>query len=128
MALALTAARFALRWWPVQRVQRELQRLPAAPRRRSVPTDAQHLARLIHLSVRVLPWHANCLHRSLVLWWLLDRRDVPADLRLGVRRVPGAAAPDFHAWIELDGQVVNDRTDIRELYSTFEPAGVGPAP
>jgi hypothetical protein len=26
----------------------------------------------------------------------------------------------FHAWIEFDGVVLNDRPDVRQLYATFD--------
>jgi hypothetical protein len=48
---------------------------------------------------------AFCLQRSAVATWLLRRRGVAAELVIGFRPVP----IDSHAWVEVAGQVVNDR-------------------
>jgi hypothetical protein len=127
LAGLLTLARLALSRWPLREVMPALRRSPAPGSTGAAPVDPARLALLVHHSTRLLPWRANCLHRSLVLWWLLDRRGVPAQLRLGVRRLPGADAPDFHAWVELEGRVLNDRPDIREHYSVFEAVTPGGA-
>lgn len=65
-----------------------------------------------------LPIDANCLARSLVLKRLLDRQGIDTDLRIGVRQYEG----DFeaHAWVEHEGRVVNDSTDIHEQYTAFQ--------
>ena len=50
----------------------------------------------------------RCLTRSLCLRWLLGRRGLPAQLRLGVaREADGLLA---HAWVELQGQPVGEET------------------
>ena len=53
----------------------------------------------------------DCLRRSLVLLYRLRRINVEADLRTGVKRKEGSFA--FHAWLELDGIVLND--DLNEV-------------
>jgi hypothetical protein len=83
--------------------------------------DARREARLVHLAARGAPWSGNCLHRSVVLWRRLQRLGTSGRLRLGVRARPGAR-PDFHAWVELDGVVLNDRPDIGELYRVLADA------
>ena len=57
---------------------------------------------------------ASCLPRSLVLWGLLRARG--AVIRLGVAQ---SAARGFaaHAWVELDGQPLNDASDVTERYA-----------
>lgn len=63
-------------------------------------------------------WKANCLQRSLVAWWLLRRRGLAPELRIGVTKgLEGALA--FHAWLELDGVVINDSPDVLIRYLPF---------
>jgi len=77
-------------------------------------------ARVTHYSW--LP--GNCLSRSLALHWLLRRHGHDADLRLGVSLDGGTFAA--HAWVELNGRVLNDRQDVATRYAAFErpPDGV----
>lgn len=68
----------------------------------------------------------NCLARSLVLWWLLQRRGIDSEIRIGVRRSRQGAGMEFHAWVEHRGAVINDAADIREHFATFDRAIVPP--
>lgn len=66
---------------------------------------------------------ASCLERSLLLWWLLRWQRIRGELRVGVTKdKTGMLA---HAWVEFEGDVVNDRPDIAEEYLTY-PDIVGP--
>lgn len=47
----------------------------------------------------------SCLHRSLVLWWLLERRGFEAALRFGARKHEGRL--EAHAWVEHAGAPVH---------------------
>lgn len=61
---------------------------------------------------------ANCLTRSLTLWWLLRRQGIVSDLRIGVRKTDGEF--QAHAWLEHQGQALNDAEDVGASYSPFE--------
>lgn len=64
----------------------------------------------------------NCLQRSLVLWLLMRRRGFEPDLRIGVAPPSSEEGVRFHAWLELDGSVINDRPTIaREFLPFGEP-------
>jgi hypothetical protein len=52
---------------------------------------------------------ALCLQRSLVLLWLLRRRGIESELRIGVRK--DGSALTAHAWIEMAGEFLNDSPD-----------------
>lgn len=118
--LALPLAALALRQWGLIRLQERLQRRPA--RRQVQPDDAHAQAERLSWAVQVAaaygPWPANCLQRSVVLCWYLHRRGLHGDLRIGVRRTDGDGL-DFHAWVEHEGRVVNDRRDVRDRYVVF---------
>jgi hypothetical protein len=131
--LLLPVAAFALRRWGLGRVQSALQRASEWPRRRAARRDgadrseaAQRLAWVVEVAARRGPWPANCLQRSVVLWWFLRRHGLTGDLRIGVRRRPGSPSGsrslDFHAWVEHEGVVLNDVPDVRARFATFDRA------
>ena len=62
---------------------------------------------------------AWCLQRSATATFLLRRAGFPAEMVIGVQRMPFAA----HAWVELGGEVANDRPGVREAYQVIERFG-----
>jgi hypothetical protein len=123
--LLLPLAALALRRSGLRRVQSRLTGHPfSRPRTIAArrPAEAARLAWIVKVSAMYGPWRANCLQRSLVLWWYLRRRGLDADLRIGVRRDRQSGLLDFHAWIEHAGKVINDRPEVRERYATFDQA------
>lgn len=48
----------------------------------------------------------NCLKRSMTLWFLLRRRGIPAELRIGSRITKGKF--EAHAWVQSGEAVLND--------------------
>jgi hypothetical protein len=71
-------------------------------------TDPTRVSRTVNAVANHLPIKAKCLPRSLTTWTMLRRRGVAATVRLGVR-VDRVA--DAHAWIEIDGQPLNEFID-----------------
>jgi hypothetical protein len=124
----LPAAAAALRRWGYNRVRAWLLRLPgAAPAPKGGADPAVVVGdvwAMVHLAARRGPWRPNCLQRSITLWWLLHRRGVATELRFGVRPGAGGGVPAFHAWVEREGRVLNDRADIAREYLPF--GGVPP--
>ncbi len=57
-----------------------------------------------------------CLQRSAATACLLKRYGVPAFMILGAQQVPFKA----HAWVEVDGRVVNDKPYMREMYAVLD--------
>jgi prolyl oligopeptidase len=57
-----------------------------------------------------------CLQRSVALTMLLRRYGFTADLVIGARIVPAK----FHAWVEINRIVVNDRPYVDQLYRELE--------
>jgi hypothetical protein len=60
----------------------------------------------------------NCLTRSLFLQWLLRRRGVNAELRIGVRKEQGQF--EAHAWVEYEGRPINDAPDVSKRFAPFD--------
>ncbi len=57
-----------------------------------------------------------CLQRSAATTWMLRRHGVSAQLVIGAQQVPFRA----HAWVEVNGCVVNDKADIGTLYEVLD--------
>jgi Transglutaminase-like superfamily len=57
-----------------------------------------------------------CLQRSAATTCLLRRRGVAAQMVIGVQTMPFKA----HAWVEVNGSVVNDRTYTPEMYQVLD--------
>ena len=79
--------------------------------------EIQALGEAVNIAARHTPFPATCLARSLLLGWLLHRRGIHSDLRIGVRLIQGAL--DAHAWVECDGLPVNDRPDVASDFAPF---------
>lgn len=61
------------------------------------------------------PKKAMCLQHSAVVTCLLRRRGLPAQMVLAARDFP----PKGHAWVEVEGEVVNDKPAVQEIYRTL---------
>jgi hypothetical protein len=59
---------------------------------------------------------ALCLQRSAATSCLLKQYGVAAQMMIGAQQLPFKA----HAWVEVDGRVVNDKPYIREIYAVLE--------
>ena len=79
---------------------------------------ALEIARIQDAVSRHLIFHASCLEQSLVLWWLLDRRGIPAELRIGARKDAGRF--EAHAWVELGTVVLNDSGEAHLHFAPFD--------
>ena len=79
--------------------------------------DIQAVGETVNIASRHMPFPATCLTRSLVLIWMLRRRGVRSDLRIGVHLARGTLYA--HAWVECEGVPVNDRADIAIEFPPF---------
>src|SRR5271168_768 len=59
---------------------------------------------------------ALCLQRSAATACLLKQHGVPAQMVIGVQQMPFKA----HAWVEVDGRVVNDKPYTPEMYAVLD--------
>ena len=106
-----------LRVLGLPRFQVWLRKTPAQSARALTLPDIQALGEAVNIAARHTPFPATCLARSLLLGWLLHRRGIHSDLRIGVRLIQGAL--DAHAWVECDGLPVNDRPDVASDFAPF---------
>ena len=59
---------------------------------------------------------AACLQRSVVATWLLRRHGHAAEMVIGFRPLPF----ESHAWVEVEGHVVNDRPQYQRAFRTLD--------
>ncbi len=59
---------------------------------------------------------ARCLQRSAATACLLKQYGVKAQMVIGAQQMPFKA----HAWVEVDGCVVNDKPYMREMYGVLD--------
>jgi hypothetical protein len=59
---------------------------------------------------------ALCLQRSAATACLLKKHGVPALMVIGAQQMPFKA----HAWVEVDGRVVNDKLYTPEMYAVLD--------
>lgn len=57
-----------------------------------------------------------CLQRSAATAYLLKQFGASAQLVIGAQQIPFKA----HAWVEIDGRVVNDNSYVREMYAVLD--------
>jgi len=143
VAATLLLVGVALRLWKFRRVRGLLGRLtPRATRagraragpeargpRRIAGTreEAQRLAAVVtRTNRRILPWEARCLTESLTLWWLLRRRRIAAELRIGVRTILGPL--ESHAWVEHEDVPLNDTAEVGRVYEPLDLEANGLSP
>jgi hypothetical protein len=62
------------------------------------------------------PKQVQCLQRSAATVCLLRRYGVPARMVTGIQEFPLRA----HAWVEVDGRVINDKPYTREIYAELD--------
>jgi hypothetical protein len=80
-------------------------------------TRVRLLGEAVNLAAKHTVLPVTCLTRSMLLHWLLHRRGVASELRIGVQITGGVFAA--HAWVECGGEPVNDQSDIGAKFSAF---------
>lgn len=100
-------------------VHRFVGRIPMRRRRGARP--AADLVRIVDRAAVHYPRELRCLRRSAAITWMLRRDGHPAELVVGASIIPFFA----HAWVELDGRIINDNEDdVRARYTVLERSAV----
>ncbi len=100
---------------------RGFNRIHATVREQKVlPTVKQHddafLCRAVDFACVFYFKRVLCLQRSAVTAVLLRRHGRPAEMVIGAQLVPFQS----HAWVEVEGKVVNDKPYIEEIFQVLE--------
>jgi hypothetical protein len=121
-AVALVATWFGLRAAGFRRWHATLAWLAPSPAAYDTKQDsissARAIARMEQSAANHLFFRANCLEQSLTLWWLLHRRGIAAELRIGARKDAGRF--EAHAWVESSGVVLNDTSESHLHFVPFD--------
>jgi hypothetical protein len=75
---------------------------------------AQRLQKLVYLASRLHLLSMTCLPRAFTIRWMLGRRGIPAQLRIGMNKT--STGIHAHAWVEIDGQPIGESEDITERF------------
>ena len=82
----------------------------------SDPDAAERICRAMDMACIWYWKEALCLQRSAATACLLKKYGVPAELVIGAQQMPFKA----HAWVEVDGRVVNDKPYMPEIYGVLD--------
>ena len=101
-----------LRFRGFESLIRKVEHWPTAePRKKNVET-CRRIREMVDRAQMYYPKKAMCLQHSAVVTCLLRRRGVPAQMILAAQEFPAKA----HAWVEVDGTVVNENQSVRTKY------------
>lgn len=64
----------------------------------------------------------RCFERSLLLWWILHLQHIDSVIRFGARQEGERITA--HAWVEQNGEVLNDATDVSSRYQFIPYPGL----
>ncbi len=89
--------------------------------------QARRITFLMFRALKYSPIKGKCLSQSLVLWHLLEKQGIESQLRIGFNKddVLGILDKDnfnSHAWVEVQGVVLNDSPDVYERFVVFDEA------
>ena len=112
---ALLLADLLLRGGGYRRFRRRIAGWPVARTARR-PVDPAKVCGEVDTAASYYFKRAWCLQRSAAATCLLRRAAMPAHLVIGVREVPFMS----HAWVEVDGRVINDTAAVRRVYREID--------
>lgn len=129
MLLLLPAVAVGLRFFGFKRTYDWLGHISTRSISKSLSPEktgmlARHVAaKVIRINRTLSLYQASCLPESLCLWWLLRRQGVAVVFRLGVRTITGPF--ESHAWVEYEGDVINDMEDVNQIFEPMDVPIVG---
>lgn len=91
-----------------------IENWPVSDRRASAETEEQ-VYEAVKSAASWYPRQSVCLQRSAVTTCLLRHIGIAADLVIGCRKIPFGA----HAWVEVNGEVVNDKKQVQGFYKVL---------
>jgi hypothetical protein len=114
----------SLRWRGLRATQSSLKLLLSDSYPEHDPSlasrDAAVAAHMVNAADMYGLVHPSCLAKSLTLWWLLARQGISSHLRIGIRKENEKM--EAHAWVERDGEALNEPDEHHHHYSAFDVA------
>lgn len=93
-----------------------VQRRMTGQRRSERIADVETICRATDLACVLYVKPVMCLQRSAAQALLLRRYGWQAEMVIGAQLIPFKS----HAWVEVEGEVVNDKPYMREIYSVLD--------
>jgi hypothetical protein len=84
--------------------------------RPATPDTAERICSAVDMACIWYWKEALCLQRSAATACLLKKYGVAAQMVIGAQHMPFKA----HAWVEVDGRVVNDKAYTTEMYTVLD--------
>jgi len=84
--------------------------------RTTAPDAVERICQAVDMACIWYWKEALCLQRSAATACLLKKCGVPAQLVIGAQQMPFKG----HAWVEVDGRVVNDKPYTPEMYGVLD--------
>jgi hypothetical protein len=106
---------FYVSWGTFAALHRRVRHIEVGVRRSS-RADAARICSAVDLACIWYWKRVLCLQRSAATACLLKRYGIPAQMVIGAQQIPFKA----HAWVEVDGNVVNDKPYTPEIYAVLE--------
>lgn len=100
-----------LQRYPNRPLQSTLKRFPVADRKPQRPS-ARLISHAMNIACVLYCKDVKCLQRSVALAMVLREHGFPAEVVIGGQVAP----PRFHAWVELQHTVLNDKPYTPQLY------------
>lgn len=119
-AMLLPIIRVSLRFRGYNKTFSSLQArvIPIAPAQIAPAEQLRKTTQMVRAAVRHSLLHFTCLEESLGLWYLLRKQGIAPQLRIGVRKENGKF--EAHAWVEHDGEALNQPEATHLHYAAFE--------
>jgi hypothetical protein len=114
--LMLLAVDVTLKLGGFRALHRAIKRWPMAGEPAVGGPIIDQLCAPVDRACAIYPKHALCLQRSAVAACLLRCRRVAAEVVIGCRKMPFHG----HAWVEVQGRVVNDKRRVQEVYAVLD--------
>jgi hypothetical protein len=114
--LALIGVDLALKIAGFPLVYRIVSRLPARRLIARTPPPVERICASVDAACRCYIKPALCLQRSVVATCMLRLAGAPAEMVIAARVMPLQS----HAWVEVDGRVVNDESKVKSFYQILD--------
>jgi hypothetical protein len=121
-ALLMPLIRMSLRLRGFRATQKSLQlrlgRGIAAMSEAAADSESKQVCRMVFAAAQYSLISFTCLEGSLALWWLLARRGITTQLRIGARK--SGDKFEAHAWVERNGTAISELDGGHLHYAAFE--------
>jgi hypothetical protein len=112
----------ALRWVSYELIIAPILLPPEITRDVSIALSvAQMLQRLVGYASRLHLIPMTCLIKSITLQKMLNRRNIPAQVCIGVNKT--LAEIHAHAWVEVNGVAIGEAEDVAENFKVLKSVG-----